>query len=76
MYYGVQLCSTIPYSTVVLHGKVHANYIKPSPVPYLVPQRKVGTYINYCICTNTVRDDTTQYCLTIMQVIKLSKEYW
>ena len=59
----------------VLHRKVHANYMtrvtnymtgvipshhKSSLSLSLVPQRKVGTYINYCVYTNTVRDSTVE----------------
>ena len=89
----------IPYSvgfTFVLHGKVHANYMigvtsrlhksSLSSEVILVPQRKVGTYINYCMYTNTVRDDILhniigQYCKQSVRTIlvyneKLTHHIW
>ena len=33
------------------------SHHKSSLSSCLVPQRKVGTYINYCMYTNTVRDN-------------------
>ena len=63
VYSEVQLRLNIPSSVgfnFVLHGKVHANYMtgvtsshhKSSLPLSLVPQWRVGTYINYCVYTH------------------------